>query len=180
MVFSIWDNLSQPPLYCWFTKSTKRSTRPFPIPRRFSQTDSVDSPRCHRSFVRTELPEESARSRQHGSGWTGSRRRPTNQRVVMIDDRSHIPTEHFQSLRPSRTRMAAVCIETAYFEAMTLNFSGEGGPSSRTKSVVSAVGINNSAAIMSQVRSSAASARFPRPRESLQLQPLVLPQFSHL
>src|SRR6266436_4102116 len=143
-----------------FTKSTKPSTRLFPIARRFNWTGPVNSPRRQRSPARTELLEPSARSRQHESGSMASHRRPpTNQRVLTLGDRSHIPIEHFQRPSPSHILMAAVCVETAYFEAMSLSFSGEGAPNPRTNSVVSSVGINSSAANKSHVRSRAASVR---------------------
>src|SRR6266704_2395046 len=105
------SRLAENPGHAQFTKSTKPSTRPFSIRSRLSQTGSVNPARRHKSFVRTELLEASARSRQHESGSTASHRRlPTNQIVFVSGDRSHMPTEHFQSLKSSRALMAAVCM----------------------------------------------------------------------
>src|SRR5258708_36532579 len=107
-----------------------------------------------------EALELRAASRQFNEGWiTFHRRGPTNHKVLTLGLASHIPIKHVQSLKSSRTLIAALCSDTPYFQATALRFSGEGWPSPRTKAVASVVGMSNSAATISQVLSRAASAR---------------------
>jgi hypothetical protein len=65
--------------------------------------------------------------------------------------------QHFQSLKSSRTRMAATCRDTLNLEAMSPNFCGQGDPNPLMKGTASSAGIRSSAAMESHARSSAGS-----------------------